>query len=222
MAYYGTINAAKTLQRDSSWYPLGWMDFEKFMCHSYYPHYGEYLIDPDYLMLPLGELVRRKNSINYLMGDPVFIRPDDNEKTFCGQVVATEHLENWVKYIERFEHLPPLVAVVARYKVIDAEWRLVIYNRQVIAGSQYQRDDMLQLRAGYPPKVERYANKIAQTVEWQPHDIYVMDIAELSDGTYRLIEIGSVNVAGLYESDFKPVLKAMMELAQKEWDEVYD
>ena len=60
------------------------MDEKNLRCSSYYTYFGQYLLNNKYLILSLGELLRRKTEImEYFKADGnLFVRPDSNMKLF--------------------------------------------------------------------------------------------------------------------------------------------
>lgn len=217
VVFFGTIQMYKYLFRTTKWAPLGWADFDKLKCSYYYDYFGQFLIDPDYIMLPLREILRRQDALYDSMAKnhQLFIRPDDNAKSFNGEVVAQGMLDEWLRGITINAHDANSVCVVARVKEISDEWRLIVSNGEVISGSQYRQNGLVEYIKGYENGAKKFAEHVASVVRWQP-EIYCMDIAKVN-GEYKLVEIGSVNCAGLYECDIEPIVKRMSELAIKEW-----
>jgi hypothetical protein len=216
--FIGTIQMYKFLHKTTRW-KLGWTNFEILKCHVYYDYFGRYLIDPDYRMLPLREVIRRRQELYAFKGGmnrQIFIRPDDNAKSFNGEVVDESKLDEWFRYATYNTTDFHSVCVVASVATLKAEWRLVIADRKVIAGSRYRLEGSVEWAPGYPQGVADFAEMIANEVEWQPHAVYCMDIADTEKG-YKLIEIGSVNTCGFYECDLRPVVQKMSEIAEREW-----
>ena len=58
--FYGSLNLARDLRKKSKWVPGVWGDLNKLKCTTYYNYLGEFLLNSDYIMLPYGELLRRK------------------------------------------------------------------------------------------------------------------------------------------------------------------
>ena len=107
--------------------------------------------------------------------------------------------------------------MVAKPVKIDAEYRFIIADQKVLTGSQYKADRAFEVSPDYPADAALFAELVAHS--WQPHPIYVMDVARMVDGNYRLIEIGSVNCAGYYRCNIRLIVEKMTEIACREWEE---
>jgi len=156
----------------------------------------------------------------YSDGERIFIKPDENDKNFTGQLIAKNRLEDWIKIENSFGEIDKdCLCVVAKPVSIDREYRFIIADRKVLTGSQYKANRVLDVNEYYPDQAAEYAEIVANSTEWQPHSIYVMDIAKMIDGSFKLIEIGSVNCAGYYRSDIKKIIYKMNEIAEREFNE---
>ncbi len=219
MIYYGSVNTGDYLRGlRKNWVPLIWFDKDVFSCRSYYAHWGKYLLQEHYGFYPMSEVSRLKDKLYQTFGkeDMVFIRPDDNDKSFTGRLVPEENFPKW--YEETAENRPPSASlvVVSSPVRIEAEWRFVIADRKVIAGSDYKSAGRLKLSSDYLRNAALFAEEVAAG-PWQPRAIYSMDVAYSSDGLYRLVEINSINSSGLYRCDLLPVIRAMNEIAEREF-----
>ena len=103
---------------------------------------------------------------------------------------------------------------------IENEWRMVVADRKVITGSQYRKDREIEISGDVDKEVVEFAEKVLQ-IEWQPHPIFIMDVCKTSSGEYKVVEIGSVNAAGLYDCDIEKILDNTNEIAIREWESVY-
>jgi len=54
-----SLNLARQLQRQKSWIPGPWLNSDSYECTNFYPYYGKYLMNEDYIMLPRAEVKRR-------------------------------------------------------------------------------------------------------------------------------------------------------------------
>lgn len=144
----------------------------------------------------------------------MFIKPDTNDKSFIGGVVKKELFDVWAKSSNRYGLVDQTqLCVVSTPVEIYQEWRLFVANKKVVAGSLYSHKGMLCQEPYYPDEVKTFAEKMAQI--WEPHPIYVMDIAETQEGL-KLCEIGSANCAGFYKAEIKPIIEAMAKIASME------
>lgn len=138
-----------------------------------------------------------------------FIRPLGDLKQFNGTTL------NHAEYVEWFgNNRNPELGVTeegpvasAAAKNIVAEWRCFMVEGRAVSGSQYRRNGQLAVVADFPDKVAEFAENIA--ARWAPAPIFVMDVALLRDGQYRVIEFNCFNASGWYEADREAVLAAV-------------
>jgi hypothetical protein len=217
VVFYGSLNTAEHLRSRIDAVPLVWYDRHAFSCRSYYARWGRLLLQEHYAFYPLAELPRLKGAIYRDFGRDglVFIRPDDNDKSFGGRLVPEDGFAAWYDEAQINRPDPAALAVVSSPARIDAEWRFVIADGEVIAGSAYKGGD----RLGRPDDAHREAVRFAGEVAaepWQPRPIYVADVA-FAAGRCRLVEIGGVNSAGLYRCDLRAVVAAMNAIAERDF-----
>lgn len=211
---YGSMNLMKWLLREQKYPRLAWYNFSRLTCQNYYARWRQFLLQRRYAFLPLAEIDRRAGWVFQTFGrnGAVFIRPDDNAKSFGGGIVKEENFAQWYQLANFYEPGPGCLAVVSSPETIRAEWRFVIGQKRVVTGSQYRREGEEQVSAGYPSEAAAFAETVANANDFNPHPMYVMDIAGTDEG-YRLIEIGSVCCASLYACDLTKLVASVTEIA---------
>lgn len=222
---YGSINLIRGLLRGTPWTPTAWMNLKDMTCQSYYAHWGHFCLQREYAMVPWADLPRVKDKLyqTYQEDDCVFFRPNDNTKVFTGKVVPREEFKRWYDQEEYcYSPAPESLAVVARPQKLDAEWRIVICDGKIVTGSLYKTNGRTMTYEEMEPGAPKEALDLAETIarlEWKPGPAFVLDVC-LSVGEYKVLEIGSLNSAGLYKCDLEKVVDAMSALAIKEWKEI--
>jgi hypothetical protein len=226
--FYGSLSMMRQIERYAPWFPGGWCNLPNFRCTEYYTHFGQYLLNQEYFMVTLSELIRRKSYYCNLInpGGGIFVRPNSGAKEFTGIVLQLEEInaEN-LGFGFYHEDRSLLLVVAKQLKDADAirrEWRLVICNKKVIAWSQYKINYELEVSSDCPKEVIDFANQIASE-PWEPDPIYVIDIGQNKDGLglgLGLIEINAFSTSALYDCDVRPVVEAASALAMQEWDSV--
>lgn len=219
VVFYGSVALLRDAQRRGlSYAPLAWCDGQRLRCASYYPRWGRHLLQREYGMYPLGDLPRLWPFLcaTYGEDDAVFLRPDENDKEFTGEVVPREDFARWWACTAQAAPPPELLCVVARPVLIRAEWRLIIADGKVITGSQYRRRGSLCIEAGFPEDAAQLAETAA--AEWAPHPIFSVDVAETPEGP-RIIELGSINCSGFYQCDLRSVARAMKTIAERDYEQ---
>jgi len=236
VVFYGSLNLGKKLLK-SSFIPGVYLDMQKFECLNYYPVFGDELLHKNYLMMPFGDIMRRKSELFELFGEDLFIRPSSGFKNFTGTVLNKYNFDYGIELASFYDIEPNLLCVISNAKQIVKEWRFVIVNNEAISGSLYRdwtsgpeilepdattRDLVLRnsksvLEYCNDEKAFEYANKVAKL--YSPNDAWTIDVTLTSEGEYKVIEIGSFSCAGLYANDLDKVVEKVSEAAEKEWQE---
>lgn len=219
--FCGSLNLAHVLRGIPHWRPGAWCHQDNFDCDIYYAHLGRFLLNDDYLMLPLSELARRKTEV-YDLFDAlnIFIRPSAGNKTFRGQAI---YFGDFDQKIEELDVPPETLVVVARALKITREWRLIVSKKmqgkgaEIVTGCQYRENFEHHELPKVPARVMDFARSIFDDAEWLPDPIFVADIGESGDGL-GLIEINSFSCSGWYCSCISSIVKRATQLAleQKE------
>jgi hypothetical protein len=217
--FFGSLNTAEYLQiARKEWVPLIWYDADVFRCQTYYAHWGQFLLQQRYGFYPLAELLRLKDQLYSAFGtdDMIFIRPHDNDKSFTGRLVPQENFPKWYEEALAGARDATRLVVVSTPVRVEAEWRFVIADRRVIAGSGYRWAGKRKLSGEDERAAARFAEEVAEQ-PWQPRPIYCMDIALTAAEHYRVVEIGGINSAGLYHCELLPVIEAMNLIAERDF-----
>lgn len=218
VVFYGSLGFAKRFRRKAKWIPGVYYNVEAFNCTNYYAALGKYLLNGNYMMLPYGELIRRKEYLfEHLSCDrAIFIRPNRGDKIFTGKVVLKEEFEKDVEIFGFYDVAPEEIVVVAEPRNIACEWRFVVVENQVVAGSQYKENDIVGVSKEYPLEAFNLANEIAK--QYNPDIAWVIDIGLTKSGEYCLVEVGCFSCAGLYGCDRKVIAEEVSKVAWKEWE----
>lgn len=220
---YGSINFTTAVAREANWVPGVWGNRKRLECTHYYPKLGKFLLNSDYIMLPYGELKRTKHHLFHVLdrfaSGGIFLRPNSPLKSFTGQVVSWTRFEEDVNRLGFYDVEPEHLVIASSMKEISREWRMIIIDGSVVAGSQYKEDTLTQIREEAPLSVWDFAQKVAD--EYRLDDAYVIDVG-LSLNELKLIEVNSFSSSGWYLAD-KPILvNAAAELAVKQYKDFYE
>jgi len=218
--FYGSLPVAKLLHRQATWIPGVIYDYPKYECRKYYAHFSKYLLNDNYAFMPFGDMCRRRDWLYKVFGADraIFVRPDRGDKPFTGQLV---YAENFAKDSERlgfgFSAAVDELIVVAEPRNIAFEWRFVVVEGKVVAGSQYKKDERSSISGDYPQTAFDFATHMASL--YNPDIAWVVDVCKTkATDEYRLLEIGCFSCAGLYECDRLAVVDAVSAAAVREWE----
>lgn len=221
--FYGSLGFGRQVKLEA-WVPGVYCDLPKFECSYYYPRVRQFLLNDRYFMLPFGDLANRrtKEFILDTVGNngAVFMRPDGGDKLFSGTVVTVDTWDADMRLIGFYDPPPESIIVVAEPTNLKEEWRLVVADGVVAAGSQYKDAGKLAILSGFPNDVKEYADEIIR--HWAgPERCYVMDIARTKFDELKLIEYNSFSCSGLYACDKGEIVRAVSVVAQSDWNEAW-
>ena len=215
---HGDIALVAKIQEEQRWKPGVFATTENYFCSKYAIHFGEFWLNRDYLMLPFGELNRRKQFLidTLGVGGNIFVRPDSPLKLFTGQTASAETFEADVEYMGFYEFPHDSMVVVSTPKSIRREWRFVATDREIVAGCLYCKNGDFDPKAEVDHNAQKLANTIASH-PWSPDPVWIIDVCETADGDYHLLEIGGFSFADLYVCDKPAVVEAVSSAATAEW-----
>jgi len=139
----------------------------------------------------------------------LFIRPDDDGKSFAGEVLRFGEYREWFERLIMIENSGisgKSKIVVGEPFNIGREWRLWCVDKKVIAASQYRNNFKLEKLRGCPDEVVAFAE--ARCLQFTPHDIFVMDVCE-TGGELYIVECNCMNAAGFYNADIEAIVSSV-------------
>ncbi|MEL7071476.1 MAG: ATP-grasp domain-containing protein [Cyanobacteria bacterium J06581_3] len=218
--FRGSLGLGRDILR-TTWIPGAYMDQKNLSCTTYYAHFGEYLLNNRYFVLPLAELIRRRVEIlDYFGSDgELFIRPDSNMKLFRAGVFDLRSLNTIEALSSELRREKTTLVLVGEKKPIKREWRFFAYKDEIITGSLYligEEQVNKKIWGGY---LEDYAAKVIKQVGWYPEILYTIDICESAEELH-VLELGSFSCAGEYGCDVSLIVEAGVRAAREDWDEV--
>ncbi|MEL7223345.1 MAG: ATP-grasp domain-containing protein [Cyanobacteria bacterium J06576_12] len=220
--FRGSLGLGRDMLR-TTWIPGAYMDQRNLSCSVYYTHYGEHLLNNQYFLLPLAELIRRRTEIlDYFdSGGELFIRPDSNMKLFRAGVFDLSVLNTLAALSSELKRDKTTLVLVGRKQPITREWRFFAYKDEIITGSLYltgEEQINSSVEGGY---LRDYAASIVNQVAWHPEIVYTIDICE-SAGELHVLELGSFSCAGAYGCDLGLIVEMGVRAAREEWCAVND
>lgn len=143
---------------------------------------------------------------DYKADSLLFIRPNDDSKSFSGEVKRFDQIKDWYQQLKVVDNtnlsFESKIVVSSPYN-IQYEWRLWIVNKKVIAASRYREYFKLSKQEGCPEAVVSFAEMRCQ--QYTPHDVFVMDVCLCGD-EYFIVECGCVNAAGFYNGNIESIV----------------
>lgn len=144
-----------------------------------------------------------------------FVRPVADSKNFAGIVLSAYGFQQWVAQVcsaDDFVGLDKNTKIsVAPAKPINAEWRVFVFDGEVVTGSQYMKQGLLNRKAGLPEKVKGFATAMVGT--YCPFPAFVIDVAASNNSLY-VVELNGINASGFHHSDVNVIAKCIRRLVR--------
>jgi len=142
-----------------------------------------------------------------------FIRPLTDQKQFNGKVYSGALFEGWfqryTKCNEDLKYVPPnTLVLVAASQDIAEEYRFFVVKNKIVAHSLYRQNGKLISNPEVPKAALSFADTMINKV-WSPCESFVIDIALLGNGQYRVIETNQLGCSGLYACNYEAIFSAL-------------
>lgn len=141
-----------------------------------------------------------------------FMRPTMDSKAFAGDIFNYPEYEDWRRRVVDLKEdtgatlRPNTPVLVCTPKEILREYRLWVVDKQVVTASLYKIGNRVRYDAMVEQEVIDYGNRLASL--WNPDRAYVLDVCLTEEG-YRIVEVNSLNAAGLYACNVGKLVEAL-------------
>jgi hypothetical protein len=208
--FHGSLGNAARIREELSWRPGAFCNVAAFACSSWYGAAAQWLVHPQFIFSTVEALCADPLRVTAPLGngDSVFVRPDSPLKPFSGRVVRRAEITprklDHGFYYENLD-LPIVLAPVQQLR--ENEWRFVIVDGEVAAGSEYHGPSRAARAADPGHEASAFAARVASTLR-APEQVYVLDVCETAAGL-RLLELNPFSGADLYACDPEAVVGAI-------------
>ncbi|MBI2378508.1 MAG: ATP-grasp domain-containing protein [Deltaproteobacteria bacterium] len=197
--FHGSLNVAATIGATyPAWRPGAFCDVEALRWSSWEASARPWLLNAEVAVTTVRTAATVAKTVGTQM---VFVRPDSVLKPFSGRVLdAGEVTPETLDFGFYFDDLD-LPVVIAPAVEIAAEWRFVVVDREVVAGSAYDAGtrsgdgEVTRDHAAW-----RFAADVADALP-PPERVYVLDACSLPSGDLHLLELNAFSGADLYDCD---------------------
>lgn len=205
--FRGSLGNAARLRAEAPWSPGSFCAADRFRCSAWYGEAQRWRLNQQWEVMPACRLVEDPPAY-----DPIFIRPDGPLKDFAGRLLRrTEVSWSAIDYGYYFEDRDlPVLCAPARQ--VEREWRYVVVNRRVVAGSSYEATSRRATGLSYRGRPWTFAQEVARELT-PPDAAYVMDVCE-ADGRLWLLELNPFSGADLYRCNLAAVVEEVSRIAQ--------
>lgn len=187
---------------------FGWksyMPLDTLRCSKYYPFFPVSQKNP--VFLP-AKLVLDQWDL-HAVDDLLFVRPDTNDKRFNGEVFSKNEFRSLLCGLE-----PDVLCVVSPPRIFKEEYRILMIDGEPITASKYKPP----AASGIPNSSELRDWWIkARGAGYQLPDMVHFDVAIEYEYKMSLMELSSVNAAGLYQQDPIRFVEEISRKCQKDF-----
>lgn len=226
--FHGSLQHGRRVLNSTKQYPGIYLTLENYECYRYYGYYGDHLLNSNYLMMGLNDVLRKKEKIfGIFQTDYIFIRPSDGYKSFPGQTLSYENFDDeFDTLIKSYGGLDIYkLCVISPAVEINKEYRFIVVDGKVISGSLYMDNNNRKDWKAYYDKecYDGLAWKFAEEMSkiYQPDRAFTLDVCKLSNGEYKLIEINSFCCASMYGNNYDNVVKAINNLCITDFFDIF-
>jgi hypothetical protein len=196
LVFHGSLELAARLAPQAAFCAT-----DALRCSAWYPRAARWLLHSSWQLTTVRALVQHPPE-----RQTMFVRPDSPLKPFAGRVLPREGLSMAALDFGFYYDDPELPVIVAPVREVGREWRYVVVDRQVVAGSAYDPVGRRALPDG-PGAPWQLAEQIAREME-PPELVYTLDLCE-SEGELHLLELNPFSGADLYACDATAVVEAV-------------
>lgn len=198
---YGFVKKVKEL----GWQPGVWLN-DNYDYNIWSEKWKEYILNNDGIVYEIGKVPFQEK--------PFHIRPCHDEKSFNGVVVDWEEFteikkravdKNDMYFDFNMDHL----VVVSSKKKIEQEYRCVVCDGYLVTASLYKQGNTVvykEVARNDNEELYRFVDSLLNV--WQPEKFFVVDVA-MTNGVYKVIEMGTLNAAGLYKCDVQKIVSSI-------------
>jgi hypothetical protein len=202
--FYGSVGG-KTVCEKYGWKPGYWTSDEMDETNVA-EKLGELALNSDLVVAPLADALSAAKSRGW---DSFFVKPNADTKEFAGILQTQEEFGAWLDNLLTIGYLESndFDVVVSEPKTIQAEYRVLIVNGQVIDFSLYKIGRQVVAKRTDDADVCRFVNGEVIPL-LNPCMAYMVDVARTDKGL-KVIEYNTFNSAGLYAIDVDKAIMAI-------------
>lgn len=142
--------------------------------------------------------------------EDMFIKPSRDLKSFNGGIIQKgQTILEYIKSGPWQKSFEDEIIIIDSLKHINSEYRFFCTKDKIITGSQYRRNNKSFVSNIIPEYILDAAKEYVNL--YNPADIFVMDLCELSSGRIAIVEYNCWNCSGLYNSDINKIINQISE-----------
>lgn len=216
--FYGSLHFCRVAEKYDL-IPGIQIDYEATKCHKYLPTIRARTIHTKYGFHTLDQLIYNSDMLFEMYGDEIFIKPNISTKAFSGQVITKENIDSLIHEVIHLNDDTLCLLSSANKNKTENEYRFFVTNNKIITATQYQPIIYPVVPDGaydFVKQVQPFFFNLSNFKS--PYEqIFSIDVCEMKDGSFKVVEIGGFNCAGLYDIDYDKLVEYNTELAIEEF-----
>ncbi len=210
MVFYGATSLMMAVE-NSEFSTHLFYDSIRFSTEYYSEIWQNAMLNSDVKILDINRLSTMSTELN--SNEEWFIRPNEDDKSFSGMVKTSGELLDWATDIVANPNVllsgATKIALSGKKEILK-EWRNYIVDGSIVESTRYLMDGMLSVSSeDVPEAMQDFIQE--QIVKYAPNDVFVMDVAETSNG-YKIIECNCFNGTGFYLYQNEEVFKVVQAI----------
>lgn len=208
---YGSIGSQKLAQR------LGWTpgvftgsEINETVLQE---KFGDMYLNSD------AKICKFKDLPTVVQSGEVFIKPNTDTKEFAGTVLEAVKMKEWIDGMMKSGYLEESFlnneVLFSTPKTIGCEWRIIIVDEKIAAHSVYRQYGIIKPEIWLPKETEEFIESCISV--YNPLPVYVLDVCQIADGSFKVIEMNTFNSAGWYNCDVSKVMSSVTQYVENNY-----
>jgi hypothetical protein len=201
--YYGSVNFCNKVLTEVG--GKGIFINDNFSMEVFLNIFKEKMFNYDSKILTISEVLKLN-----LEEEQYFMRPDNDNKLFDGEVISKEFLkEKLIKLIDCEQADLNTKILLGKPFGCKKEWRNFVVDGEIVSSTLYREDfNIKKSREDIPEEMLNFVKSVIAI--FQPHNVFCIDIV-LSGDEYYILEFGSLNSCGFYAADIEKIMLAIVK-----------
>lgn len=206
--FYGSTKLIKLIGAHKEFTPGVWYDPDTFNVDAWSTHHGGDMLNAHPSVMPISKFLQWS-----FPNDRMFVRPFSDLKDFSGGVVEKTSRRKWFEELSYGTIPVEQLVAVSPVRELEKEWRFVVRNNGVIAGSQYRSNGVLNTKDRVA--LMAWVNADIFASRWMPAPVVMMDVA-LVDNDFKIIEFNCFNASGFYDCDLDMIVEEVTDFVDSD------
>lgn len=155
-----------------------------------------------------------------MLPDPAFIKPDGDTKLFSGHLTSRADFAAWRERMLNSPEIEPgagdTMVIVAAPKEFGCEWRFFVVDGQIASACCYRQYGEVMPERWVPEAASDFVRDCIAA--YDPLPAYALDITQIADGSYRVLEINTMNNSGFYACEPGRIVAAINRMLARTGD----